>query len=49
MEMVLPAKDVNDLNKADGFEPAASIDLKATPGDRDRSLELAGSDFLLGC
>jgi hypothetical protein len=47
METTFPEWNVDALN-AEGADTAL-LALKAAQGDEDRSLELAGSDFLLGC
>ncbi len=48
MELLLPERILNEANDRgeSGVPPSPSL---KRDGDEDRSLELAGSDLLLGC
>ena len=48
MEIAFPNTNVAELIDSRG-SVAGLFELKANQGDEDRSLEFAGSDFLLGC
>jgi hypothetical protein len=48
METAFPSQNVNGPDQPADLQPGLSCP-KLKQEDKDRSLELAGSDFLLGC